>query len=58
MDQLIPNTGLGCSEQMAGFVASYGVKNNMCRADRDKSKNRNSVIVGLITVCLWGIHHT
>ena len=54
MDQLIPNTGLGCSEQMAGFVASYGVKNNLCRADREKSINRNSAKSGLITLCLWG----
>ena len=54
MDQLIPITGLGCSEQMAGFVASYGVKNNLCRSDREKSMNHNSAEGGLITLCLWG----
>ena len=56
MDQLITNTGLGCSEQMSGFVASYGVKNNLCRADREKSINRNSAKGGLITLCLWGTY--
>ena len=56
MDRLIPITGLGCSEQMAGFVTSYGVKNNLCRADREKSINRNSAKSGLITQCLWGCY--
>ena len=50
------NTGLGYSEQMAGFVASYGVKNNLCRADRENSINRNSAKGDLITLCLCGTY--